>query len=131
MKAWGGAEVFEDTLFARRPDAGYLVEDGAGHGVAPQLLLYVLAKRWASSRTRWRRCAVRGSRGAGSQSSGPVRLEKLFVALASERKGCPPARRPPKLLKDRTLADAVPCRPVKQDQVRLRLELLVALAQAL
>ena len=32
-----GTEVFEYPLFARWADAGQLVEDGGGHGLAPQL----------------------------------------------------------------------------------------------
>src|SRR5215212_4424345 len=36
-KDLGGTEVFKNLLFARRADAGQLVENGAGHLRAPEL----------------------------------------------------------------------------------------------
>src|ERR671911_250202 len=76
----GGAEVVQDPLSARRPDAGELVEDGGGHG--PPSHLAVVSVREAVSLVAHALEKVELGRVAlESHGLGTTWLEDLFVAL--------------------------------------------------
>src|ERR687897_1099096 len=80
QERFGSAEVIQDPLLARRPDAGELVEDGGGHGPPSQLAMVSVREAvslvaHALEKVELGRVALEG------HGLGTTWLEDLFVAL--------------------------------------------------
>ena len=121
--ALGRAEVLEQRALARRADAGQLVEDRWRSARSRRVRWWVIAKRWASSRTRCSSCSsgVSWASTIGSRRPGD---EDLLDALGQrDDRHAALAEAVERAQARRELARAA----VDDDEVRQRGERLVAL----